>query len=81
MEETLLTKAVEQGIWALLFVSLYLYQLQDSRRLQFDAKERENKLTDFLRDITRQFELLAKQYERLSDDVQEIKSEIRGKGQ
>ncbi|QGG47660.1 BhlA/UviB family holin-like peptide [Heliorestis convoluta] len=80
MEQSLLKAALEQGLWALLFVSLYLYQLNESRRLQADAKEREVKLTNFLQDMTRQFELLAMQYERLSDNVQEIKSEIRERG-
>ncbi|MBC9786451.1 hypothetical protein GJ688_13630 [Heliobacillus mobilis] len=76
----LLAEALSQGLWATLFVSLYLYQLQESRRLQTEARGREDKLTDFLRDISKQFEILAKQYERLSDDVQIIKSEIRERG-
>ncbi|WP_170292125.1 BhlA/UviB family holin-like peptide [Heliobacterium mobile] len=76
----LLTEALSQGLWASLFVSLYLYQLQESRRLQAEARNREDRLTDFLKDISKQFEILAKQYERLSDDVQIIKSEIRERG-
>ncbi|MTV50766.1 hypothetical protein GJ688_17685 [Heliobacillus mobilis] len=80
MMDGLLTEALSQGLWASLFVSLYLYQLQESRRLQAEARNREDRLTDFLKDISKQFEILAKQYERLSDDVQIIKSEIRERG-
>ncbi|MBC9785495.1 hypothetical protein H1S01_13385 [Heliobacterium chlorum] len=76
----LLAEALSQGLWASLFVSLYLYQLQESRRLQAEARSREDRLTNFLKDISKQFEILAKQYERLSDDVQIIKSEIRERG-
>ncbi|MZP28678.1 hypothetical protein GTO91_02955 [Heliobacterium undosum] len=78
--DKLISVALEQGLWAALFVSLYLYQLNDSRRLQSEAKVREDKLTDFLKDVSRQFEVLAKQYEKLSCDVQEIKIDIRERG-
>lgn len=76
-----MAEALSQGLWATLFVSLYLYQLQESRRLQTEAKLREDKLTDFLIDVSKQFEILALQYQKLSGDVQEIKVEIRGRNQ
>ncbi|MFT4413175.1 BhlA/UviB family holin-like peptide [Fredinandcohnia humi] len=79
MEQSLLQGAMEQGLWAVLFVSLYLYQLHENRQTRQEARQREEQLTTFISDITKQFEALAKQYERMSDDIQEIKMEIRQK--
>nr|WP_243237431.1 BhlA/UviB family holin-like peptide [Heliobacterium chlorum] len=73
----MISEALQQGLWAALFVSLYLYQLQEGRRHQTEAKGREDKLTAFLSEMSKQFEALARQYERLSEDVQDIKTEIR----
>ncbi|MCW2278749.1 BhlA/UviB family holin-like peptide [Heliophilum fasciatum] len=77
MVDTLVSEALKQGVWAGLFVSLYVYQLQEGRRQQNESRGREDKLTAFLSEMSKQFESLARQYERLSDDVQEIKNEIR----
>lgn len=69
--------ALKDGIFAALFVSLYLYQLRESRRLQDDAKNRENRLMGFMDSLSEQFEALARQYEKLSVDVTAIKDEIK----
>lgn len=76
MEQSLLTGAMEQGLWALLFVSLYWYQLNESRRLMQEARDRETKLTEFIDGIVKQLETLARQYERISEDVTDIKHDI-----
>jgi hypothetical protein len=73
MDQHLIDAALKDGLWALLFVSLYLYQLKD-------AKTRENKLMKFIDEISAQFEKLARQYERLSSDVKTIKNDIKSHG-
>mgnify|MGYP001393655081 CR=1 FL=1 len=70
MDFTVLQAAIEQGVWAVLFVSLLLYLLQDSRK-------REERLMGFLDEITKQFDNLDHKYERISGDVTDIKTEIR----
>lgn len=69
--------AMEQGFWAVLFVSLFVYVLRES-------KTREDRLMSFLNDITRQFnditeqfKRLSWQYDRIARDVDEIKSDLR----
>lgn len=77
MEESLVKEAVGQGLWAVLFVSLYIYQLKESRRQMDEAKIREDKLMGFINDMGTQFETLARQYDSMSDDIREIKQELR----
>lgn len=76
MEPSLINAALKDGLWAALFISLYLYQLRESQRYQEDAQAREGKLMVFIEQISAQFEKLARQYERLSEDVREIKIDI-----
>jgi chromosome segregation ATPase len=76
VETNLINAALKDGLWAALFISLYLYQLKESRRNQDDAQAREGKLMTFIDEISSQFEKLARQYERLSEDVREIKNDI-----
>lgn len=76
MESTILQTAAQQGLWALLFISLYFYQLRESGRRENESKDREDKLTSFLIEISKQFEGLVKQYENIAQDVQDIKLEI-----
>lgn len=52
-----------------MFVVLFVYQILDSRR-------REERLMSFIDDITKQFELLATQYEKLAEDVNDIKDNL-----
>ncbi|QMV41845.1 BhlA/UviB family holin-like peptide [Cohnella cholangitidis] len=79
MEQSMIESATQQGIWAVLFISLYLYQLREGKRRESESKTREEKLTDFISEMLKQFEGLSRQYENISDDVQEIKSELIGK--
>lgn len=69
--------AAEQGFWTLLFVSLFIYVLRES-------KSREERLMSFLdgitqqfNDIAEQFKRLSWQYDRIAKDVEEIKSDLR----
>lgn len=76
MEELLINVASNQGVWATMFIFLFLYQLKENRVAREEAREREGKLTDFISNISKSFEALTKQYDRLSDDVDFIKVEI-----
>ena len=69
-EEILISLATKEGIFALMFVGLFLYQIYDSRN-------REKRLMDFISEITRQFETLARQYEKLAEDVDEIRIDLK----
>lgn len=70
MEQILLNLASKEGLFATLFVALFIYQIVDSRK-------REARLMDFMDDITKQFESLARQYEKLSGDVDDIKQDMK----
>jgi hypothetical protein len=70
MEEGIFKAALEQGLWAVLFVSLYFWQLKTS-------KSREDRLMDFIDKITEQFENLDKRTDKIASDVADIKQEIR----
>lgn len=70
MEEGILKAALEQGLWAVLFVSLYFWQLKTSQN-------REERLMNFITKITDQFESLDKRTDKIASDVAEIKQEIR----
>lgn len=95
--DALLAEAAKQGLWAILYLSLFVYTLRESRRQQDIAKERENrmreeyqelrhesgerenKLTEFIHTMGRQFERLATQYEKIAEDVKEIRIELSNK--
>lgn len=62
--------ASKEGLFAVMFVALFLYQILDSRK-------REERLMNFIDNISSQFESLAKQYEKLADDVDEIRQDMK----
>lgn len=69
MQEVLTQLASKEGLFAVMFVTLFIYQIVDSRK-------REERLMAFIEDISKQFESLAKQYEKIAEDVDDIKIEI-----
>lgn len=76
MEQSILSGAFKEGLFALLFVFLLLYQLKENKANMEKAEEREEKLLSFLDEMKEQFSRLTKQYERLSDDVERIRKKI-----
>ncbi|MGG3561643.1 BhlA/UviB family holin-like peptide [Neobacillus rhizosphaerae] len=70
MENVLMSLASKEGLFAVMFVALFLYQILDSRK-------REERLMNFIDNISSQFESLAKQYEKLADDVDEIRQDMK----
>lgn len=86
--DIMLAEAAKQGLWAILYVTLFIYVLTEGKRrenrlrddyneLRQESREREHKLTDFIHDISKQFERLARGVERITIDVDEIKDELR----
>jgi len=93
--ELVISEAVKQGLWAVLYIALFIHTLRESKRQQDIAKEREDrlreeyqelrkenrereaKLTNFINEITKQYERIAKAVEKLTIDVDEIKDELK----
>jgi hypothetical protein len=72
MEQLFLEFGLRDGIFAGMFVWLLIYVLNTSR-------ERENKLYNFLEDMKTEFTKLVGSYERLSNDVAEIREELHNR--
>ena len=72
VEELITRAAVEQGIWAILFVSLFFYQLKESKR-------REERLMAFIDDIAQQFKILDSRTNKISCDLDDIKHQLKGR--
>jgi BhlA holin family len=72
MEQLFLEFGLRDGIFAGMFVWLLIYVLNTSR-------ERENKLYNFLEDMKTEFAKLVGSYERLSNDVAEIREELHNR--
>jgi dihydroorotase len=70
LQDLLFSLASKEGLFAVMFVALFIYQIMDSRN-------REKKLMDFISEITKQFEALARQYEKLAEDVDEIRQDMK----
>lgn len=70
MEQILLDMASKESLFAVMFVALFLYQIVDSRK-------REARLMKFMDDMGAQFQVLSRQYERLAEDVDDLKRDIR----
>lgn len=73
IDQILTQLASKEGLFAVMFVTLFVYQIVDSRK-------REERLMSFIEDISKQFESLAKQYEKLAEDVDDIKIEVLRNG-
>lgn len=69
IEELLLNAGLEKGIFAVLFIWLFYTERKSSQ-------EREAKLTDFLEGMRDEFAKLVGSYERLTDDVSDIKARL-----
>lgn len=79
MESVLVDMANTQGIWAALFIFLFMYQLRENKASRDESKLREDKLITFINEISKNFERLAAQYGRLTEDVDYIKVAVAKK--
>lgn len=76
MEEVVVNLLQSQGVWASLFIFLFLHQLKENKQTRTDAVQREDKLIRFISDMSVNFERLAAQYSTLAEDVDYIKVKI-----
>lgn len=77
--EQFLPQLMKEGVFAFLFVFLLWHQIQENKRQGDISREREDKLTTFLEGMKNEFTKLVTQYEKLSEDVEDIKQEIKKK--
>lgn len=66
MEEKLIELGAANGLWALLFVALFLYTIYDSRK-------RETNYQKLLNDLSEKFGIV----EDIQEDVKDIKEEVK----
>jgi uncharacterized protein YoxC len=71
---TLLTK---ESVFAILFVFMLFKQIKHTESQQAENKFREEKMYSFLDGMKNEFAKLVTQYERLSNDVEGIKEELK----
>ncbi|SCY88680.1 BhlA/UviB family holin-like peptide [Alkaliphilus peptidifermentans] len=76
MENFLVTLAQSQGLWAALFIFLFLHQIKENKQARVEAAEREDKLINFITNMSANFESLAAQYKNLAKDVDYIKTKV-----
>lgn len=87
LDGTLLAEAAKNGLWAVLYVSLYIYTLREARRQEMNARERENKLREEynqFREESRERENklqafineMTKQYERITLAVERLTLDV-----
>lgn len=72
MENEVLKMALQQGIWAVLFVVLLFYILKEQEKRDKKAEEREGKYQDIINKLTDKFSIL----EDVKKDVLEVKNKI-----
>lgn len=74
MESALLEAATSQGIWVLLFVSLFIYTIRRYEAMEEKQEEREKEYQKLLNELTEKFSVLSE----IKEDIGEIKERIRG---
>jgi len=72
MEESLLNLALKDGIWATLFVVLFIYTLADSRKREQKLQQVIDENQKIIADALKKMDVI----ENIHDDVQMIKSEV-----
>ncbi|MCY8048439.1 BhlA/UviB family holin-like peptide [Bacillus haynesii] len=71
MEQSIINALLSKDtVFAVLFIWLFFRQIRQS-------EERENKLYTFLDNMKEEFAKLVKHYQRLSNDVEDIKEELK----
>ncbi|WP_028978083.1 BhlA/UviB family holin-like peptide [Sporolactobacillus terrae] len=88
MTDLLITEATKQGLWAILYITLYFYTLREGRRQQTISATREDQLRDeasMLRKecldreakLTNFIDNMAKQFERLATQYERIAADVQ----
>lgn len=72
MENLLLEAATSQGIWVLLFISLFLYTIKHYEQLEIKQESREKEYQDLINCLTQNFAILTD----IRNDIKEIKLKL-----
>ena len=72
MEQALIEAATTQGIWVLLFVSLFLYTIKNNEKLVEKQDKREENYQKLLSDMTEKYAVV----EDIRNGVDEIQKKV-----
>lgn len=72
MEQVLIEAATSQGIWVLLFVSLFLYTIKNNEKLVEKQDKREENYQKLLSDMTEKYAVV----EDIRNSVDEIQKKV-----
>ena len=72
MEQVLIEAATTQGIWVLLFVSLFLYTIKNNEKLVEKQDKREDNYQKLLSDMTEKYAVV----EDIRNSVDEIQKKV-----
>ena len=72
MEQALIEAATTQGIWVLLFVSLFLYTIKNNEKLVEKQDKREENYQKLLSDMTEKYAVV----ENIRNSVDEIQKKV-----
>ena len=72
LEQALIEAATTQGIWVLLFVSLFLYTIKNNEKLVEKQDKREENYQKLLSDMTEKYAVV----EDIRNSVDEIKKKM-----
>ena len=75
MEQALIEAATTQGIWVLLFVSLFLYTIKNNEKLVEKQDKREENYQKLLSDMTEKYAVV----EDIRNSVDEIQKKMEQK--
>lgn len=73
MEKSLMDLAAANGIWAALFVFLFIYVLYDSRKREGKYQETIKENQDIIKQLSEKFGIV----DNIQDDVKYIKDELK----
>ena len=73
MENTLMDLAAANGIWAALFVFLFIYVLYDSKKREQTLQETIKKNQDIIKNLSERLGIV----DNIQKDVSEIKAELK----
>ena len=72
MEQALIEAATTQGIWVLLFVSLFMYTIKNNEKLAEKQDKREENYQKLLSDMTEKYSVV----EDIRNSVDEIQKKV-----
>lgn len=72
LEQVLIEAATTQGIWVLLFVSLFLYTIKNNEKLVEKQDKREENYQELLSDMTEKYAVV----EDIRNSVDEIQKKV-----